>query len=202
MKFSKFISTFFNPINFPIIGAFIYFLFRPKYIFKPQEYTILSIILVGTYIFPIVFLVILKHYKMIHSYKIVSIEERKFPTILFTTISLLVGNLLFKSNIVNLLALLFFGYTIAFLISYVLLYFNQKISLHTGAIGGLIGFLIYFSYYYEINLILIIAFFFVLSGVIASTRIRLKANTLLEVFLGFFISIISQFFIYGIYYII
>lgn len=202
MKFSKFISVFFHPINFPIIGALIYFLFRPKYIFKPQEYIILSVILVGTYIFPIIFLFILKRYRMIHSYHMVSIEERKFPTLLFTSISLIIGNWLLKATVVDLLAMLFFGYALAFLISYVFLYFKQKISLHTAAIGGLIGFLIYFSYYYKINLVLIIAFFFILSGLIASSRLRLKAHTSQEVFLGFFTGLLSQFVLYFIYYMI
>lgn len=202
MKFSKFISIFFHPINFPIIGALIYFLFRPKYIFKPQEYTILSVILIGTYVFPILFLIILKRYKMIYSYHMVSIEERKFPTILFTSISFIVGNWLLKTTVVDLLAVLFFGYAFAFLVSYIFLYFKQKISLHTAAIGGLIGFLIYFSSYYQINLVFILAFFFILSGFIASSRLRLKAHTYLEVFLGFFVGLICQFILYYIYYII
>jgi len=200
MKFSKFISIFFHPINFPIIGALIYFLFRPKYIFKPQEYTIMSVILIGTYIFPIVFLVVLKRYKMIHSYYMVSIEERKFPTLLFTAISIIIGNWLLKTKIVDLLAVLFFGYASAFIISYLFLYFKQKISLHTAAIGGLIGFLIYYSYYYQINLIALVAFFFILSGIIASSRLRLKAHTVREVFLGFFVGLISQFMLFFIYF--
>lgn len=202
MKFSKFISIFFHPINFPIIGALIYFLFRPKYIFKPQEYTILSVILIGTYVFPILFLIVLKRYKMIHSYHMVSMEERKFPTLLFTAISVIIGNWLLKTNIVDLLSVLFFGYSLAFVISYLFLFFKLKISLHTAAIGGLIGFLIYYSYYYQINLIILIASFFILSGFIASSRLRLKAHTVREVFLGFFIGLISQLILFLIYYII
>ncbi len=196
MKISKFISIFFHPINFPIIGALIYFLFRPKYIFKPQEYTIMSVILIGTYVFPIIFLIVLKRYKMIHSYHMVSIEERKFPTLLFTAISVIIGNWLLKTKIVDLLALLFFGYAFAFLISYALLYFKQKISLHTAAVGGLIGFLIYYSFYYQINLVVLLAFFFILSGIIASARLRLKAHTISEVFLGFFAGLITQFLLF------
>jgi hypothetical protein len=131
----------------------------------------------------------------------VSIDERKFPTLLFTAISVIIGNWLFKTAIVDLLAVLFFGYAFAFIISYLFLYLKLKISLHTAAIGGLIGFLIYFSFFYQINLIAIIAFFFILSGFIASSRLRLKAHTALEVFLGFFVGLLSQFILYFIYYI-
>ncbi len=202
MRFSKFISIFFHPINFPIIGSLIYFLFIPKYIFKLQEYTFLAVIFLLTYIFPLVLLFLLKRVKMITSYHMVSIEERKFPTLLFISISFIIWNWLYKSTMVDLLSLLFLGYGIAFIISYILLYFKIKISLHTGAIGGLIGFLIYFSYHYKINLILFLALFFVLGGLIASSRLRLKAHTPTEVFVGFVIGIGTQLIAYLLYYII
>ena len=144
LKFLKFISIFFHPINFPILGTLIYFLFLPKYIFKPQEYMIVSVILIGTYVFPIVFLFLLKRFGMINSYHMVTIEERKFPTLLFISITYILANWLLKTSLVDILSLLFFGYGFGFLISYIFLYIKIKISLHTAAIGGLIGFLIYY----------------------------------------------------------
>jgi len=202
MKFSKFISIFFHPINFPILGTLIYFLFLPKYIFKPQEYMIVSVILIGTYVFPIVFLFLLKRFGMINSYHMVTIEERKFPTLLFISITYILANWLIKTSLVDILSLLFFGYGFGFLISYIFLYIKIKISLHTAAIGGLIGFLIYYSYNYQINLIPVFVVLFLLSGLIASSRLRLKAHTSKEVFLGFLSGMASQFLVYCIYYII
>jgi len=202
MKFSKFISIFFHPINFPILGTLIYFLFLPKYIFKPQEYMIVSVILIGTYVFPIVFLFLLKRFGMIISYHMVTIEERKFPTLLFISITYILANWLLKTSLVDILSLLFFGYGFGFLISYIFLYIKIKISLHTAAIGGLIGFLIYYSYNYQINLIPVFVVLFLLSGLIASSRLRLKAHTSKEVFLGFLSGMASQFLVYCIYYII
>jgi membrane-associated phospholipid phosphatase len=129
----------------------------------------------------------------------VSIEERKFPTLLFISITLIIWNWLLKSSMVDLLSLLFLGYGIAFIISYLLLYLKIKISLHTGAIGGLIGFLIYFSYHYQINLTIFLAFFCVLCGLIASARLRLKAHTPTEVLVGFVIGLGTQLLAYLLY---
>jgi len=199
MKFSKFITYFFHPINFPIIGSILYFLLIPKFIFKPLEYSMLTLILIGTYIFPFFLLVLLKRFKMIDSFHMSTIEERKFPTLLFISIAYIIGNWLYKSSAVNILALFYFGYMLLLLISYIMLYFNVKISLHTAAVGGLIGFLIYFSYHFKINLILFLAIFFILSGLIASSRLRLQAHKLNEVILGFMIGIFSQFFVYFFY---
>ncbi|WP_372766325.1 hypothetical protein [Lutibacter sp.] len=199
IKFSKFISYFFHPINFPIIGTLLFFLFIPKFIFKPQEYTILIVIFIGTYIFPLLLLALLKRFGMINSYHMITIEERKFPTLLFISISFIIGNWLYKSSIVNLLALLFIGYGLSLIFTSLFLYLKLKISLHTLAITGLIGFLFYFSYFYKINLIPLMALLFVLSGLIASARLRLQAHTLNEVILGYVVGVASQFIVYIIY---
>ena len=202
MKFSKFISYFFHPINFPLLGSILYFLLIPEYVFKPQEHLFLTIIALGTYVFPFLLLILLKHFEMIHSFQMVTIEERKFPTLLFTSISIFLGYWLNKSTVVDILSLFYFGYGLMLISSYILLYIKLKISLHGAAIGGLIGFLICFSYYYKINLILILSVFFFISGLITSARLRLCAHNTYEVFLGYFLGIITQFIVYYIYYII
>lgn len=202
MKFSKFISYFFHPINFPIIGSVIYFLLIPEYIFKPQEHLILSVILIGTYVFPLFTLIVFKKFGMIESFQMTGIEERKFPTLLFISISFIVGNWLFKLSVVTILALFYFGYSLALFFSYFLLKYTLKISLHTASIGGLTGFLICFSHYYKINLIFLLSVLFLISGIIAYSRLRLQAHTSREVLLGYIFGIFSQFVVYFIYYII
>ncbi|NEW79962.1 MAG: hypothetical protein GZ086_11175 [Gelidibacter sp.] len=67
------------------------------------------------------------------------------------------------------------------------------------AISGLIGFLIYFSYFYKINIITILATLFVLAGLVASARLKLRAHQLNEVLLGGAIGIAAQFIVYFIY---
>ncbi len=199
LKFSKFISYFFHPINFPIIGALLYFLFVPKFIFKPQEYTILIVIFILTYIFPVILLILLKRFGMIHSFYMDTVEERKFPTILFISISFFIGFWLYKSSIVDLLSLLFFGYGLCLFLSYVLLFFKIKLSMHTAGIGGLVGFLIYFSYQYKINIIVLFSILFILSGLIGTSRLHLKAHKINEVFLGYLIGMSTQFLVYFFY---
>lgn len=199
MKFAKFISYFFHPINFSIIGSILYFLYIPRYIFKPLEYNILIVVFIGTYLFPVLLLLFMKRFRMIENYQMRGIEERKFPTLLFTGITLIIWNWLHKTNLVDLLSLFYLGYAICLLLSYVLLYFKKKISLHTAAIGGLIGFLIYFSLYYEINILPLLVVLFALSGLIASARLKLNAHTVSEILLGFLLALISQFLVYFIY---
>lgn len=199
MKFSKFISYFFHPINFSIIGAVIYFLFVPKYILKQQEYIFLTVIFIGTYIFPLILLFLMKHLKLVKSYHLSTIEERKFPTILFLSITMFIGQWLYKTSVVNILALYYIGFGICFILTYILLYIGRKVSLHAAGIGGLIGFLLFFSYHYKINLIQLIIVSFILSGVIASARLQLKAHNMPEVIIGFLLGLSTQLLTYSTY---
>lgn len=199
MKLSKFISYFFHPINFSIIGSVLFFLLLPKHIFKSQEHLMLIVIFLGTYTFPLLLLFLLKKFGMIGSHHMVTIEERKFPTLLFISISYIIGNWLYKSSLVDILAMLYFGYGLTLILAYIFLYFKIKISLHTAAVSSLIGFLIYFSHFYKINLIAFISLFFALGGLIGYSRLVLNAHSLKEVFIGYVIGILSQFIVYGIY---
>lgn len=199
-KLFKLISYFFHPINFSIVGAVLYFLFIPRYIHKAQEHLILIVILVLTYIFPLILLYLLKRFKMVNSYYMETIEERKFPTLLFITITFIIGNWLYKSNIVDLLSVFYFGYGIALLISYILLHLNIKISLHATGIAGLVGFVAYFSYFYQVNMLIIIAPLFVLSGLIVTARLQLRAHKMSEVVYGYSIGLISQLIFFVVFY--
>lgn len=199
MKFSNFISYFFHPINFSIIGAVIYFLFVPKYIFKQQEYIILVVLFIGTYIFPLILLFLMRKFKLINTYHLTTIEERKFPSLIFISITLFIGQWLYKTTVVNILSLYYFGFGICLILTYIFLLFNRKISLHTSAIGGLIGFILFFSFHYKINFIILLIICFTLSGIIASARLKLRAHSLSEVFIGLTLGICTQLLTYTSY---
>jgi membrane-associated phospholipid phosphatase len=66
-------------------------------------------------------------------------------------------------------------------------------------IGGLIGFFMFFSLEFKLNLLLLISFLFVLAGVIAFSRIKLKAHQNKEVFWGGLIGVFSELTVYFIY---
>ncbi|MFT6755205.1 MAG: membrane-associated phospholipid phosphatase, partial [Urechidicola sp.] len=92
-----------------------------------------------------------------------------------------------------------YGTTVGLIIAYLLIYKKFKISLHMLGIGGLLGFFIFVSYHYKLNLILLISFLFIIAGFIAISRIKLKAHTLKEVYLGFVVGLGSEIIVYVLY---
>lgn len=199
MFFFKLISHVFHPLLFSFIGSFLYLVLTPKHIIKKQEYVILMIIFMSTYILPIFVLALLKRMNMIQSYKLDTIEERKFPILFFIILSFMIGNLLINIQIVDLLAFSFYGTAISLGFTYILFTAKIKTSLHTLGIGGILSFIIIMSFEYKLNYNLIIAVLFILSGLIAVSRLALKAHKPKEVYIGFLIGMISQLISYQFY---
>jgi len=199
MKFHKTVSYLFHPIVFPIIGTILYFIFLPRHIDSRTERSLILTIFITTYLLPMLFVYLLKKMEMIESYEMETTEERKFPLLFLTILSYLLGILLYRTHVVEELSVFYFGMTLTLLISYFLLYIHFKISLHAIGIGGLIGFLGVLSHTYKLNLIIILALFFIIAGAIMTSRIKLKAHESKEVYFGFTLGLLAQIIAYTIY---
>jgi hypothetical protein len=195
----KVISYVLHPLLFAFMGSFIYLYLTPKHVAKQQEYIILFVVFVSTYIIPIILLALLKKVKLIDDYHLRSINERKFPVLFFIMLSFLIGRALIGIHLVDLLAFSFFG--VAFALSFTYLLFNLKIktSLHTLGIGGIIGFVMVMSYEYQLNFTAFLAGLFVVAGLIGISRLALNAHRPKEVYIGFVLGIVSQWMSFQIY---
>ena len=199
MLFFKFISYLLHPLLFSFIGTFLYLYLSPEHMVKQQEYIILLIVFVSTYIIPILLLTLLKKVNLITDYHLRTIEERKFPILFFIILSFLIGRTLLNIRIVDLLAFSFFG--IAFGLSLIYLFFALKIksSLHMLGVGGIIGFVMIMSFEYQLNFNALLASLFLVAGLIGVARLSLKAHSPAEVYIGFLVGVISQWLSYELY---
>ena len=199
MFFYKFISYLLHPLLFSFLGTFLYLYLSPEHMVKQQEYIILLIVFVSTYIIPILLLTLLKKVNLITDYHLRTIEERKFPILFFIILSFLIGRTLLNIRIVDLLAFSFFG--IAFGLSLTYLFFALKIksSLHMLGIGGIIGFVMIMSYEYQLNFNALLAGLILVAGLIGVARLSLKEHTPAEVYIGFLVGVTSQWLSYQLY---
>jgi len=192
----RFLSVISVGILSGIFATILYFIILPKYLVKEFEYKILLVVFMSTYIIPILFLLILKRRNNITDFHLKTIKERKLPIFFFTTITLLLAYRLLETGVVNLLAYSFFGVSLAMLVVFVLFFKSIKTSIHTLAIGGLTGFVLLLSFHFKIRLLLLIAVLFLVFGIIAYARLKMKAHTSKEVYLGFFIGVFTQILVY------
>lgn len=199
MNLSRLLSYVLHPILVPILGTLFYFIYLPRHTNKDLEITVIASVLIGTYILPLVFLSVLKKTKVIENYNLEEVEDRKYPLLFCIAICYLLSTLIKKGESTMHLSLFFYGITLALFICYLSIFKKVKISLHLIGIGGLIGFISIFSFHYQINQLFTIMLLFIVSGIIASSRLILKAHTKREVMAGFFIGILAQLTPYIIY---
>ena len=193
LRFHKFISVLLHPIVIPTLGTLLFLSLTPQVISSERQYLLLAIVFVATYVIPLITLIVLKALKVISSFKVTSIKERKIPLFLLLIIFYFLGKILYNIPIFEELGVLFYGTTTAIVLVYFLFFFNIKTSLHIMSMSSAIGFFLILGNLYSISIIPVIGVLIFLTGVLASARLHLKAHTKLEIYLGFCVGLFCQF---------
>lgn len=193
MKFHKFISVILHPIVIPTIGVLLFLALTPDVIRKESQYILLSLVFFSTYIVPLIFLVILKMIGVVKSFQVESIKERKIPLYLMLLIFYVLGRYLISIPVFKDLGVLFYGTNLALLVITILFFFKIKTSLHIVSMSSALGFFLIYGTIHSISILPIVIVLIVLTGLLASSRLHLKAHNPLEVYLGFFLGILSQY---------
>jgi hypothetical protein len=185
-------SYLFHPIFVSVFGALLYFYIIETEFNKLQQFLILTQIVIVTIFIPVTFFFILKSIGKIDSVMASQIQERKIP--LFGQAILLY--VLFSNSITlkTLPQLHFFliGGMISAIIAFFLLFFRIKTSLHLLGTSSLLAFAIGLSSYNQSNNLLLIATLLLLNGIVATSRLEMKAHTYKELIIGFFVGLLPQ----------
>ncbi|MGB1041973.1 MAG: hypothetical protein ACPGU6_01135 [Tenacibaculum sp.] len=160
---------------------------------KHQQYVILAIIFVSTYIIPLLLLIFLKTIGYLKSYQLHSIKERKIPLYFMIVLLFTLGKFFYNITIIKDLSYLFYGVSFGLVIINLLFRVKIKSSLHLLSMGSAVGFFLLFKEIHYINTLPLVMLLILLSGVLASARLHLKAHNSKEVFLGFFIGLFCPF---------
>ncbi|MDH3697625.1 MAG: hypothetical protein OEQ81_03105 [Flavobacteriaceae bacterium] len=164
----------------------------PKY--SPLEFqggNILPIFIL-TVIIPILSFFILRNIGVVSSMGLQSIKERMLPMLIHLVLLLMILYQVIPNNYTPEIYFYFVGLVIANLSAFLLLLMNYKISLHMLGLGCLLMFLIALSIHFEINITIALSGIVLVSGMVATARLYLRAHSRMEVILGMFIGVISQ----------
>lgn len=191
-RFYKLISVIFHPILLPIVATILYFILHQTNLETSVKYKILIIVATATYLIPLFLLFILKRKKMIQSFEVKNIQERKTPIVFMIVLFYFLGQTLSNIPEITLVSILFFGCSLSLSICYFLFLKKIKTSLHMIGIGSLISFIITYSIHTQTNLLNFISFLSLIAGLIGHARLYLKSHVLKEVIIGFSIGFISN----------
>lgn len=165
----------------------------PHEVKKERQYLLISIVFFSTYIIPLISLIILKSLGFINSFQAESIKERKIPLFIMLLIFYLLGKNLINIPDFKELGMLFFGTNFSLALVYLLFSAQIKSSLHIMSLSSTLGFFLIYGNLYSISTLPITIVIIILTGVLASSRLHLKAHNQKEIYLGFFIGLIGQY---------
>ena len=196
MKFYKFISTILHPIVLPTLGVFLYFVFVSQSFEKRLQLIVLGLVFALTYVVPVLLLLFLRNFGFIKDFQVSTIKERRVPVIFMILILYFLGNTILQIPVIRNLGILFYGTSLSLICIYLLFSAKLKSSLHLVSMGNMLGFFLIMTNINSLSMLPIIILLVLLSGILASSRLYLKAHTPIELLIGFSLGIVCQFILF------
>lgn len=190
--FQKTISYIFHPLFMPLAGTSAYFIITPKYSPATLQNHVLLPVLILTVIIPIIAFFILRNIGLLSSALAISIEQRKYPLYIHIILLLIVVYKVVPSQYAFELYYYFIGLIAAAFTTLFLLFLRVRSSMHVMGMGSLFMFLVCLSIHFEINITLAVSLLTLATGLVATSRLYLRAHSKIEVFIGFLIGSVSQ----------
>jgi hypothetical protein len=185
-------SYVFHPIFVSVFGALLYFYLIETEFNKFQQFLIICQISIITIFIPITFFYILKMMGKIDSVMASQIPERKIPLIGQAILLYVLFTKSITHGLMMQLHFFFIGGMISAIIAFLFLFFKIKSSLHMLGTSSLLAFAIGLSSYNQSNNLLLISSIILLNGLVATSRLEMKAHTYKELIIGFFIGLLPQ----------
>ena len=181
-----------HPIFIPILGTVFYILFSDNYYAKEQYYLLLFQVIIITFFLPLSFFYLLRTFGKVDTIMLSDASQRKIPLLLQIALtSVLIGKSITLERFPD-LYFFFLGGIISASIAFLLIFVKFKASIHMIAMSAVTFFVIGLSMRYEQNIIFTIALLFLLSGIVASSRLAMRAHTMKELIVGYGAGMLPQ----------
>jgi len=185
-------SYIFHPIFIPLYGTIFYAVLDNQYFTLVQYLMLFLQIIIITLLLPISFFYLLRTIGKVDSIMLSDVAQRKIPLFLqIMLFTILITKSITLERFPN-LYFFFLGGLISTFVAFLLLYLKMKASIHTIGVSALTVFIIGLSIHNEINTTNTVAFFVIVNGLVASSRLEMEAHDYKELVIGFLCGVIPQ----------
>jgi hypothetical protein len=191
-KILPFFSYFFHPIFIPLLGTIFYVLLDSHYLNFVQHLILFLQIIIITILLPIAFFYLLRTFGKIETVMLTDLSQRKIPLLLQIMLFVVLIQKSITFDRFPSLYLFFAGGIFSSIFAFFLLYLKTKASIHMIGMSSLTVFIIGLSIHNEINITNTVAFFIIMNGVVASSRLLMNAHSNKELLIGFLCGAIPQ----------
>lgn len=173
-------------------GTLLYFLISTFYYTIQQKYLVLLQIGVVTILIPIAFFYFLRSFDKADNVMVPDLTQRKIPLLFQGMILYLLLSNTIKESILPELHYFLLGGLISTILLFLMVFLKIKASIHLVGISSLTVFVGALSLHFEVNVIYSFAVLVLLNGLVATSRLELKAHTYKEILFGFFTGFLPQ----------
>jgi len=192
---ASFLSYLLHPILSPLISLFLLFHLPiyHNYRFPDSFFNFIYLtVLINLVLIPLGISYYLKNKGLIHSLSMERVEERKIPFLLTAMLYGLTYWLFESISLPELYLKIFKAASLVVVALSVLAFLNIKWSVHLSAMGSLTGILVVVGQSYALKVLPLLIASILLSGILASARLSLKAHSFKEIIFGFLLGCGTQ----------
>jgi len=189
-------SYIFHPIFVSIYGALFYFLVTRSFFYDSQIYVTLIQVVILTLLLPLSIYFLFRSLGVVSSFTEATLKERQMPIAVQAILLLVLLKFSISKEITTELFYFFLGGLISSILVLASVILKFKASLHMIGISALTAFVYGLSSYYQLPFVNLFAFCIVCMGLVASSRLYMKAHTYPELLIGIIIGLTPQLFLY------
>ena len=189
-------SYIFHPIFVSIYGTLFYFLVTRSFFYDSQIYVTLIQVVILTLLLPLSIYFLFRSLGVVSSFTEATLKERQMPIAVQAILLLVLLKFSISKEITTELFYFFLGGLISSILVLASVILKFKASLHMIGISALTAFVYGLSSYYQLPFVNLFAFCIVCMGLVASSRLYMKAHTYTELIAGILIGAGPQLFLY------
>jgi hypothetical protein len=174
------------------MATLVYLFFNASIFVNQEKLFIFFQILIITVIIPMLLFLLLRAAGKIDSIMVAEVSQRKIPLLIHSFLIILLVRKSITLDRYPELHFFFLGALMSALQALVLSFFKTKASLHMMGISSLTVFVMGLSSHYQIQSTFLIAFLILMNGLVASSRLEMKAHTSTELIIGFLLGSVPQ----------
>lgn len=189
-------SYIFHPIFVSLYGTLFFFLIANSFFYNSQIIVTLVQVTILTLLLPLSMYFLFRSLGVVSSFTEASISERKMPIAVQAILLFILIKFSVSKDTVAELYFFFLGGFLSSVIVLASVILKFKASLHMIGISALTCFIFGLCMYYQLLFINLVAFCIVSIGLVASSRLYMKAHTYPELIAGIIIGAGPQLFLY------
>ena len=189
-------SYIFHPIFVSLYGALFYFLITKNFFYPSQIYVTLLQVTILTLFLPLSIYFLFRSLGIVSSFTEATLKERRMPIAVQAIMLLILLRFSVSKEVTVELYYFFLGGLISGVLALASVVLKFKASLHMIGITAFTAFTYGLSVYYKLPFVNLFAFCIVCIGLVASSRLYMKAHNYTELIVGLLIGLIPQVYLY------